>query len=875
MSAERLAPGVRELLRAEIAASHGREVSFVARPDANGLIVEARAVARGTVDAVLALPGVAARGELLLHNHPSGVLEPSGADLTVAARLHDGGVGFAIVDNDVTDCYVVVECPRPRATTRIDPIDVAALLSPSGPVARALGSFEDRPSQRDMAAYIADLYNDGGVGLLEAGTGVGKSFAYLVPALVWARENGERTVVSTNTINLQEQLVGKDLPILARALGSGEHSPSFALLKGWRNYICLARLEQARQGEGSLFEDERRVEVETLAAWAAKTSDGSLADLPDEPSAEVWDGVAAESDLCTRLKCPHFERCFLFQARRRAAEADVVVVNHHLLASDLAVRMASDNWQEAAVLPPYRRLVLDEAHHLEDVAAMHLGAQVSRLGVERLLARLERNGRGLLPTLQSVLFGRDDLLSAASRDLVQQGLVDALGAARRGAEELFMQLARRLDAEPPSGQAPVLRLREEFGADPVWAGGLGVALDNLLLAFARLRDGVETIADRLALDDPSERRAQLLGELRGVLRRLDAAAAGLTAALRPPPGGPAAVRWLERRGRKVPNVSLAAVPLDLAPILKDNLFDRVETVVLTSATLAAGGEFSYLEERLGLDLPPSRVRAREIHASPFDFPSQCVFGIPTDLPEPRDDEPGHDAAVARVLVELARASDGGMFALFTSHGALRRAADAVREAIAGRWPLFVQGEGQRDQLLRRFREAGSGILLGTDSFWEGVDVPGRALRVLILAKLPFKVPTEPLTAARLERLEARGLNGFTHYLVPNAALKLKQGFGRLIRSRSDVGAVVLLDRRVVTKRYGSMILEGLPLASRVVGRWAEVRGACEEFFARHSIGEERAVEGGRGREKAVDSMLARVDQPRGHAPGSANPAGGA
>src|SRR5213076_2380672 len=331
-----------------------------------GLIVDARVVARGTVDAVLALPGIAVRGELLLHNHPSGVLEPSGADLSVAARLHDGGVGFAIVDNEVTDCYVVVECPRPRATTRIDPIDVAALLSPSGPVARALGSFEDRPSQRDMAAYVSDLYNDGGVGMLEAGTGVGKSFAYLVPALVWARENGERTVVSTNTINLQEQLVGKDLPILARALGTGDHSPTFALLKGWRNYVCLSRLEQAREQGDSLFEDERRAELDGLEVWAA---------------------VAAESDLCTRLKCPHFDRCFLFQARRRAAEAEVVVVNHHLLASDLAVRMASDNWQEAAVLPPYRRLVLDEAHHLEDVAAMHLGAQVSMLGVQRLLSR--------------------------------------------------------------------------------------------------------------------------------------------------------------------------------------------------------------------------------------------------------------------------------------------------------------------------------------------------------------------------------------------------------------------------------------------------------------------------------------------------------
>src|SRR6267154_2188941 len=344
------------------------------------------------------------------------------------------------------------------------------------------------------------------------------------------------------------------------------------------------------------------------------------------------------------------------------------------------------------------------------------------------------------------------------------------------------------------------------------------------------------IADRLTLDDASERRAQLVGELRGVVRRLDGAAAALTATLRPPAAGPAAVRWLERRGRKTPNLSLAAVPLDLAPVLKENLFDRVETVVLTSATLAAGGDFGYLEERLGLDLPPSRTKVREIHASPFDFASQCLFGIPTDLPEPRDDESGHDAAVARVLLDLARAADGGIFVLFTSHSALRRAAAAVRDHIGGRWPLLVQGEGQRDQLLRRFRESGSAILLGTDSFWEGVDVPGRALRVLILAKLPFKVPSEPLTAARLERLAARGLDGFSHYLLPHAALKLKQGCGRLIRSRADVGAVVLLDRRVVTKPYGRTILAGLPPATKAIGNWEDVRRACEEFFAQHGIG---------------------------------------
>ncbi len=839
MSVERLTAAARTLLQEEIAAAHGREVSFVVRADPNGTLADARVVARGTIDAVLALPGVAQKGEMLLHNHPSGLLEPSGADLHVAARLHDEGVGFGIVNNDVSTLYVVVECPRARALRRLDALDIANLLTESGPVARVLGTsaFEDRPGQRDMAAYIADVYNDGGIALLEAGTGVGKSFAYLVPAIEWARLNGERTVVSTNTINLQEQLVGKDLPILSRAFSTGDRAVTFALLKGWRNYLCLSRLEQARAGQESLFDDGRGAELEAIAGWASRTADGSLSDLVEEPSNDVWDAVAAESDLCTRLKCPHFDRCFVFAARRRAAEADVVVVNHHLLASDLAVRIASDNWQEAAVLPPYRRLVLDEAHHLEDVAAQHLGMQVSMLGVQRLLGRLERNGRGLLPTLAAELSSHDDLLGAASRDLLGRTVLDALSAARRWADELFGRLARRLDTEPAA--APVLRLTDAFAGDTVWREGLDVALDNLLIAFSKLREGVETIADRLSIDDPAEMRTRLIGELRGVVRRLDSAAEGLKATLQPvgyrPPAG-AAVRWMERRGRRTPNLTLSAVPLDLAPVLKEALFDRVETVILTSATLAAGGEFTFLEERLGLSLPPSRVTIREILPSPFDFGAQCVFGIPTDIPEPRDDESGHGAAVARVLLELAHASDGGIFALFTSHGQLRRTADAIRGSVAARWPLLVQGEGQRDQLLRRFRDAGSAILLGTDSFWEGVDVPGRALRVLILAKLPFKVPSEPLTAARLERLTAAGVDGFTHYLVPLAALKLKQGFGRLIRTKSDVGAVVLLDRRVVTKRYGASMLEGLPPASRSIGNWLDVRREVEEFFAMHSIG---------------------------------------
>ena len=822
---------MRAQLAGEIAAAGGREVSFAADVDRDGVIVGVRVLARGTVEMVLACPGALARGEMMLHNHPGGRLDPSGADLNVAARLHDAGVGFAIIDNAATEIYVVVEVPRDRAVVPIDPFAVVAALGEGGPVAAELGYFEDRRTQRDMAAHIADGYNDGGVLLLEAGTGVGKSFAYLVPALAWARANGERTVVSTNTINLQEQLVGKDLPLLGRALEEEDYAPTFALLKGWRNYLCLARMHQAVAAQRTLLEQDKLDELLGIAEWSGHTADGTLSDLPVTPSPEVWDEVSAEPDLCSRLKCPHFDRCFLFRARRRAAEADVVVVNHHLLAADLSVRQASDNWEEAAVLPPYRRLVLDEAHHLEDVAASHLGVQVSSRAVRRLLGRFERNGRGLAPTLAAELGGRNDLLSRASLDLLHQRLVPALADARRATDAMFVRLLQRLE-ESPVAQ---IRLADDFGTDPIWTEGLGFELDASLTAFRALWETVEMIADRLAESEESDRRTQMLQELRGAMRRLESVSDGLNRTLRPASGGAPTVRWMERSARGQ-HVSLSAVPLDLAPLLRSLLFDRLDTVVLTSATLAAAGEFEFLETRLGLGGEDSPVTVREILASPFDYPSQCVFGVPNDLPEPRGDEHGHGAAVVQVVSDLAYASDGGMFVLFTSHASLRRAAAEVRAVLGNRWPILVQGEAPRDVLLRRFRVAENAILLGTDSFWEGVDVPGRALRTLILNKLPFKVPSEPVTAARLERLAEEGLDGFMHYLLPHAALKLKQGFGRLIRSRQDVGVVVLLDSRVVTKRYGPLLLGGLPRADRVIGSWSEVRTKCEDFFARHGIG---------------------------------------
>ncbi|HVE77486.1 MAG TPA: helicase C-terminal domain-containing protein [Gemmatimonadaceae bacterium] len=829
----RLAPAAAAAIRAAIRLAGGREVCFVATVDDEGTVQSARVVARGDARSVLALPGFARRGQMLVHNHPSGSLEPSDADLEVAARMHDGGIGFAIVDNAATELYVVVEVPRARAPEPISEGSVDRDLGVGGPVAATLQRYEDRASQRAMARAVARLFNEGGVGLLEAGTGVGKSLAYLVPALRWAAANGERTVVSTNTINLQEQLVGKDLPFLAAALT--DQPVRFALLKGWRNYLCLLRLQQARANGAALFDDQVQGELGTITAWAERTGDGSLADLPTPPRSEVWDEVAAEPDLCLRLKCPLYQQCFLFKARREAAQADVIVVNHHLLLSDVAVRRASQNWEDAAVLPAYDRLVVDEGHHLEDAAAAHLGTTVTQRVLGRLFNRLERRGKGLLPALVGRLSKEKDLLSSASLDLVSARLAPSLHAAREKGTLVFEILDTILKE---SGQT-TLRLTKEFTGHPVWRGGLEAALGDLLGEVELLADGLRVVRERLeggARVD--EALWPVLNEMRAVARRLQAAGDALRNALRPAAEAEPAVRWIEVRGRER-TVAATAVPLDLAPILREDLFARLTTAVVTSATLAADGEFGYLARRLGLDEPPLSP-ATAVFPSPFDYPRQAIFGVPSDATAPNVDAVAHLRQVVRITLDLAEASDGGMFVLFTSHGDVRRAAAELRaRGTDRRWPLLVHGEEPRDVLLRRFRDCGRALLLGTASFWEGVDVPGDALRGLLLAKLPFKVPTDPVTAAHCEAIAARGGDAFREYMLPNASLRLKQGFGRLIRTATDRGVVVLADPRVVSKSYGRTLLACLPPARRVVAPWRALREEIGRFYGR--TGETRAA----------------------------------
>ncbi len=815
-------------VRAEVARAHGNEVCFMANVEVDGRVVAATVVARGHATAVLAAVRDAEPGSLVIHNHPSGDLTPSEADLRIAAELYGEGIGLAITDNDARELYVVVEPRGPRSLQPIGDDELEDLLGPDGPVSRSHPLYEDRPTQRDMARAVAHAYNEGGIAVVEAGTGTGKSIAYLIPAVLWALRNGERTIVSTNTINLQEQLVGKDLPFVRRTLATPFR---FALVKGRHNYVSIRRARLAAQSAPVLFDDAPRREIDAILEWTATSRDGSLQDLPFQASEEVWDEVVSDADVCLRNRCPHFDACFYQRARRDAVSAHILVVNHHLLFSDLAVRSVQDNWTAAAVLPAYRRVILDEAHNLEEAATSHLGAHLTRRGVMRLLGRLDRKGRGLLSAVEQRLERGDrDLLRQDALDLIDRVLRPGVDRTREQAADLFSML-ERLCASSPDG---VLRLPDDFTGEAAWIDGPAAVLEGVLLLVDELARNVGRLRDRIMIDDRwAKSLEESLVEMHGVDARLRETAAALRVAFQPGSDVLPLVRWLECRGTgREPNVAIRAAPVEPGMAMREGLFDHVDTAVLTSATLATRDGFAFMRGRLGLT---SGLRVNEsMHPSPFCFDEQAAVAVVTDMPAP-DSDGRFEEATAVVTEDLSRLSDGGLFVLFTSYRSMRTVAALLRSRGAeGRWPMFVQGESARARLLERFVASGRGLLLGVSSFWEGVDVPGEPLRGLLIARLPFKVPSEPLTAARIEAIEVAGGNSFIDYMLPHAALRLKQGFGRLIRSRTDRGAVVLLDRRASERGYGRYLLEALPPAPVHVGPWSVVRDEIRHFYLRDS-----------------------------------------
>jgi ATP-dependent DNA helicase DinG len=842
--AERFTASAIAALRAAIDDAGGNEV-FLLGTLTDARVSGVRVLARGNLHAVPALLQVPRPGEVVIHNHPSGGLSPSDPDLSIAAALGNNGVGCFIVDNPVSDVYIVVEPLAAQRRSGLDPRAVGDMLAPGGTVGAQLAGYEHRPQQLAMLEAVTLAFNDDSVLSVEAGTGTGKSFAYLVPSILWSRANRERVVVSTHTINLQEQLVRKDLPLLVERAGL---TARVALVKGRGNYLCQRKAAQAAAQPAQLIEDELQTELRAVLDWAKHSIDGSLADLPVRPRPEVWEQVVSEHDNCLRARCPYYSTCFFYTARRAAAAADVVVVNHHLLMADLSLRAAAGDYTQNAVLPPTTRVIIDEAHHLEDVATDYFGIHISPAMLDRPLGRLRsrRNpGKGLLPALALALetvSGTDAIIAEGATRAIDQGLLLRCDELSVAGEECFVRLQMALDdldsGAGSHGQVPdtapqtrKLRITEELRASAFWRlvreqlGPLATSVD----AFAQTIGGVLERLDRLS-DEASNQVRFLETELGAIRGRLTALAQGLLEFLE---DDSASCAWFElrHRARGGSALSLHRAPIAVGRLLAGALFEPFETAVLTSATLAVDGRFDYLHERLGLDAvdPPERVCSLRID-SPFDFARQALLLVPDDLPAPT--HPRYEAATHEVIRDILTVTRGGTFLLFTAYSALNRAWFELAAALrsAGLTPLR-QGELSRHVLVQRFVQEPGAVLFATDSFWEGVDVPGDALRCVVITRLPFKVPTEPLEQARVEAIAARGGDPFAERALPQAAIKLKQGFGRLIRTRTDRGCVIVLDSRLATKRYGPVFLRSLPPARQVLGPRSRVLAEADAFFA--------------------------------------------
>ncbi len=717
---------------------------------------------------------------------------------------------------------------------------VIDFIKPGGRVAQHLKGFEAREQQQSMMREIIAAYNESEIALIEAGTGTGKSMAYLIPALLWAAKYQERTVISTHTITLQEQLVTKDIPMLLQALGI---SLKAVLVKGMSNYLCMRKYDDATAM--LLVQPEKEAkELKMLEQWLPTSRDGSRADIPFVPSGPTWDLVGAEPDTCTWKKCPHFAECHFVKAREQATDAQILVINHHLLFADLVKRAQDDNYDKPAVLPAYSHVIIDEAHNIEDVATDYFASRLTRYETIRVMARLASERSGKIVELRRLLtegVGRKrsdagselaSLLSTLDIDLpgqrreVIQHFANAFDAFE---SFVFNSSETNGDGEQKLGERK-MRLYPRHQQHPDWIGIVLPAVDAVINSVQQfvssLRLALEKI-EQLPEEELVNKTMGLRHDIQALTMRLLNSSDFLHKYARTP-CQEGRVKWIETfPNRQLSQVHLIDAELDVSQRLREYLFDKFDSVVLCSATMTVNRNFSFCKKRLGID--DSGIVREACYDSPFDYDKQALLAVPTDMPPPND--PTFNAAAIEQIWNIVNASQGNALVLFTSYQMLNDCYQALEARLFnGRFIAMKQGDDSRYNLLERFRNTDRSILFATHSFWEGIDIAGDTLRCVIIVKLPFKVPTEPIIQARTEAINAAGGDAFMDYSLPLAIVKFKQGFGRLIRHNKDRGCIVCLDPRLITKNYGERFLNSLPACQRVFAPSPEIINTMKDFF---------------------------------------------
>jgi ATP-dependent DNA helicase DinG len=622
-------------------------------------------------------------------------------------------------------------------------------------------NFEYRPEQQQMAAAVAGALEGNHHLVAEAGTGVGKSLAYLIPAVLFSLEHRRKAIISTHTINLQEQLLQKDIPIVRKLL---DRPFEAALLKGRQNYLCPNRLNRALQLQNDLFTSSEQQELLRIKAWSQKTTEGTLSDLDVEPDPSVWTQVCSEPHICTPKTCGTDSRCFYQEARKKLLTADLIVVNHTLFFVALDSMALAEN-RTSGYLFPNDFVILDEAHTIESVAARQVGLGVSQYGLKQALFRLynPKSKKGLFTVLRAEEAVRE---TAESIEVVDRFFeaVDQAADFRKGRE---------------------CRVRQP-----------GLVSDSVSIPLARVQAAVVTAVKQVEDE-------KLKSELQDLGRRIREARRGVVEFLQQTPEN--YVYWVERTGKTAQNLTLNAAPIDISSVLSRMLFPEDRICVMTSATLSVGqDDLTYFRSRVGaLDVGALQI------GSPFDYEKQMRLYVAKKMPDPRD--PSYEDALEKWIAYFLHKTNGRAFVLFTSYKTMMSVVQRMESELNRTYTFMVQGQGSsRTRMLERFKKSANGVLFGTDSFWTGVDVPGEALSNVIITRLPFAVPDHPLIEAKLEYIEGNGGDPFTEYSLPEAILKLRQGVGRLIRTKTDEGIIVILDNRILSRSYGQSFLQALP-----------------------------------------------------------------